>query len=450
MNKLRKPPHSETAEQGLLGALLTDNRVFDRVSDTVEAEDFYFADHRAIYSTICRLVMANRPADVLTVHDAGGHDMAYLNGLQSGLFTERHARQYATIVREAALRRRLIQLAAGLADDAYGDQQGTDVPTLVDNAITALLGLSGASTTTEPVDIAELAMRFIDELSERAAGTKVDTIATGLADMDELFGGGGRRGELWVIGARPSMGKTALTLTVSRNVAANHQALMLTQEDSLQALTSRHVAAAGRVNLADIRNPQRAPDSMWGGVTEGVEIVGRLMLRMDDQAALSLMDVRRKIQQVKRRCGKCDLVVIDYLQLMDGEGDNRNQALGQLANGLKRAAKELDCWIILLSQLNRKVDERNGPPVMSDLRDSGDIEGAADVIGLLHREFMRNRTEDNKHHAELHVVKHKNGPTGVIHLHFDGSVQRFENWAGPVPSRGAGGGKRAAAGRALN
>lgn len=447
---IRTPPHSEKAEQGLLGALLADNATFDRCADLIEAADFYFADHRAIFSTIARLVMANKPADVLTVHDAGGHDLAHLNALQAGLFTERHARQYATIVREAALRRKLIQLASGLADDAYGDQNSADVPTLVDDAITSLLGLSGASTTAEPVDISDLAMRFIDELSDRANGVTVDTIATGLADMDELFGGGGRRGELWVIGARPSMGKTALTLTVSRNVAATYQALMLTQEDSLQALTSRHVAAAGRVNLADIRNPKRAPESMWGGVAEGVEIVGRLMLRMDDQAALTLMDVRRKIQQVKRRTGKCDLVVIDYLQLMDGEGDNRNQALGQLANGLKRAAKELDCWIILLSQLNRKVDERNGPPVMSDLRDSGDIEGAADVIGLLHREFMRNRTEDNKHHAELHVVKHKNGPTGVIHLHFDGSVQRFENWAGQVPSRGASGGKRAAGGRALN
>lgn len=450
MSTTRTPPHSETAEQGLLGALLSDNATFDRCADLVEAADFYFADHRAIFSTIARLVMANKPADVLTVHDAGGHDLVQLNALQAGLFTERNARQYATIVREAAMRRRLIHLAAGLADDAYGDRRDADVPTLVDEAITALLALSGASTTAEPVDIGDLAMRFIDELNDRANGVTVDTIATGLADMDELFGGGGRRGELWVIGARPSMGKTALTLTVSRNVAATHQALMLTQEDSLQALTSRHIAAAGRVNLADIRNPQRARESMWTGVSDGVEVVSKLMLRMDDQAALSLMDVRRKIQQVKRRTGRCDLVVIDYLQLMDGEGDNRNQALGQLANGLKRAAKELDCWIILLSQLNRKVDERNGPPVMSDLRDSGDIEGAADVIGLLHREFMRNRTEETKHHAELHVVKHKNGPTGVIHLHFDGSVQRFENWAGQVPSRGVGGGKRAAAGRALN
>jgi replicative DNA helicase len=211
---------------------------------------------------------------------------------------------------------------------------------------------------------------------------------------------------------------------------------MLTQEDSLNSLTARQVAAAGRVNLADLRNPRNAPQSMWEGVSEGIDALGKLQIAMDDQAALSIMDVRRKIQQVKRRRKKLDLVIIDYLQLMEGDGDNRNQELGKIANGLKRAAKEFGVWIILLSQLNRESDKRaSGMPQMSDLRDSGDIEGAADLIGLLHREHRRTPTEANKMHAELLVVKHKNGPTDTLNFSFDGAYQRFSDWEGPPPMK---------------
>lgn len=194
------------------------------------------------------------------------------------------------------------------------------------------------------------------------------------------------------------------------------------------ALTARHVAAAGRVNLAHLRNPRTAPQAMWSGVAEAVTELSPLRIAMDDQASLKMSDVRRKIQQVRRRHGELSLVVIDYLQLMEGEGDNRNQALGMLANGLKRAAKEFNCWIVLLSQLNREADKRAGPPQMSDLRDSGDIEGAADLIGLLHRQYVRTKKEELKYLAELHVCKHKNGRTDTLKLFFDGAVQRFGDW----------------------
>jgi replicative DNA helicase len=432
-------PHSEEAEHSVLGSLLLDNQAFEAVGTILKPEHFYQTDHRAIYETIRELLTAGKLADLVTVYDRGGHSMVYLNQLLSCVTSGRAAQRHAELIVERWREREVMRLGSTMADeilrgahDAKGKPQPVDQ--LIDQMITKLMALNAVAERNEPRDISELVVSFVDDLTERYEG-KQTTVLTGLKDLDHCTAGGGRPGELWVIGARPSMGKTAACLTLSRNVGRKHQVLMLTQEDSLNSLTARQVAAAGRVNLADLRNPQRAPESMWEGVTEGVDALGKLHIAMDDQAALSIMDVRRKIQQVKRRHKKLSLVIIDYLQLMEGDGDNRNQELGKIANGLKRAAKELGVWIVLLSQLNREAEKQNRAPIMSDLRDSGDIEGAADLIGLLHREHRRNPTEANKFHAELHVVKHKNGPTDTLNFTFDGAFQRFTDWDGPPPMK---------------
>ncbi|NKI94730.1 DnaB-like helicase C-terminal domain-containing protein [Rhizobacter sp. SG703] len=435
-------PHSEEAEHAVLGALLFDNQAFETVSTILKPEHFYQADHRAIYETISELLIAGKLADLVTVHDKGDHSMVYLNQLLSCVASGRAAQRHAELLVERWREREVMRLGSAVADEISRGAHAADgkprpVDEVIDQMITKLLALNAVAERNEPRDISELVVNFVDDLIERYEG-KTTSIQTGLKDLDHCTAGGGRPGELWVIGARPSMGKTGMVLTLSRNVGRKHQVLMLTQEDSLNSLTARHVAAAGRVNLADLRNPQRAPESMWEGVTEGVEALGKLHIAMDDQAALSIMDVRRKIQQVKRRHKKLSMVVIDYLQLMEGDGSNRNQELGKIANGLKRAAKEFGVWIILLSQMNREADKRTGPPQMSDLRDSGDIEGAADLIGLLHREHRRNPTEANKMHAELHVVKHKNGPTDTLNFTFDGAYQRFTDWEGPAPAKSIG------------
>ncbi len=433
------PPHSDVAEQSVLGALLTDNAVFADVQALLAPGDFYHPDHGSIFRGISDLLGAGRVADVVTVHEHTAHDLAYLNGLAGSVASGRAARQYAEIVREAAQRRELMRLGKRLADDAFRlSAQAAPVTALVDAMVTALLHLQHSGAASEPSDLLPLLTAFMDDLQERADGRCLP-FSTGLADLDRLSAGGARRGELWVIGARPSMGKTAFVLQLCRHVGVEHQVLMLTQEDSLLSGTGRLVASAGGVNLADIRNPQAAPQSMWTGVTQGVQELTPLHISMDDQTGLDLADVRRKAQQVKRRHGRLDLLVVDYLQLMDDGGENRSQSLGYIANGLKRFAKEYQCWVVLLSQLNREADKRNGPPQMSDLRDSGDIEGAADLIGMLFREYMRKPTADNKHFAELHVCKQKNGPTDTVRLFFDGAFQRFGNWNGPAPSRTHGG-----------
>ena len=436
--RLRTPPHSLEAEQSVLGALLLDNRAFESVADLLQPQCFYAYEHRRIFETITGLVIANKPADVITVFAARSstaepHDISELNALAQSVPSAANARRYAEIVFERWRERQLIVIADHIATAAYNRPH---MPHLVDRAVTDLLRLADAAQRDEPALLAELLQGWSDELSAMHERGATIAVPTGLADVDELTAGGIWPGELWVLGARPSMGKSALKNTVLRNIGRDHDVLDLSMEDGKRTLVSRHVAAAGRVNLRYLRNPIGAPESMWGGITEGIERLRPLRIRVDDQGALTLMDVRRKIQQVKRRAPLA-VCFIDYLQLMVGDAESRNRELGDIANGLKHAAKDFDIGIVLLSQLTRKADER--PPQMSDLRDSGDIEGAADVIGLLDREYKRRPTPETKHYAELHVCKNKNGPTDTLSLHFDGAYQTFGNWAGPRPFNRAGG-----------
>lgn len=429
---LRVPPHSTEAEESVIGCVLQDNAQFEPVSALLSPEHFYRPDHRAVWGTIERLIRGGQPADVLTVYDAGGHSLKDVNALAQCVPSARNAPAYARIVADRWRERKVIAVCDELASAAF--QGGRDTTALIDKSISQLLALQQGALVSEPRLIAELLPGVIDQINDRAEGI-TDAVPTGLHDVDKLTSGGMRAGELWVIGARPSMGKSAVSLTVSRNISASHAVLILTLEDSANSVVLRHIAAAGRVNLSHLRNPSKTSNTTWSGLAEGVDALSSLRLYIDDQGSLALADVRRKIQQVMRRDSGLRVVVVDYLQLMAEEGDNRNIGLGRIANGLKAAAKEFGITIVLLSQLNREADKRNGVPQMADLRDSGDIEGAADVIGLLHREFRRKPEPHLKHWAQLHVAKHKNGPTDTVSLWFDGETQRFADWDGPLVPR---------------
>jgi replicative DNA helicase len=446
-------PYSLEAEQSVLGSLLIDNTAWDRAADLLQARDFHLLEHRLIWTGLERLVTAGKPADVITVHDvlhaAGKAEDArgldYLNALAQAVPGSSAVRRYAEIVRAAALRRNLLREAARLVDAVLERSDKTRDPLEVagEQAERLLALTTGAAGGTEPQGVDTVLVRFMDQLNASCEGGNA-AVPTGLAAIDDATGGGGRAGELWVMGARPSMGKSAASQSIWVGVGqGGHWALFLSQEDSDTMLVARAVANRGRVNLADLRNPQRArdPDRMWAGVTEAVDDLAKRNLLLDDQGGLTLADVRRKIQQAKRgaarRGGELVLVIVDYLQLMDGAGDNRNQQLGAIANGLKALAKEQGVWIVLLSQLSRKADERSGVPQLSDLRDSGDIEGAADVVLLLHREAHRNQGlgPEWAHYAQVHIAKQKNGPTCTVPLHFDGAHQRFSDWEGVQPNK---------------
>ena len=302
----RTPPHSAEAEQSVLGALLIDNRVFDAVGDILSGERFYFPVHAAIYSTIAKLVVAGKPADVVTVYEAGGHELQLLNSLAAAVPSSRNARRYAELVAEHWLRREMQRVALDLVDELADASAGArPVAEVADAAAGKLLGLcSGLSAAQEPQWVGDVVPAFIDLINDMAEG-KLRTVLTGLRDVDEATGGGGRPGELWVLGGRPSMGKSALVQSVALNVSRMHGVLMLTQEDSMSTWLSRAVANLGRVNLADIRNPARArnADAMWSGVAAGVDQLPAHRLLLDDQGGLTLADVRRKAKQAKRKLG---------------------------------------------------------------------------------------------------------------------------------------------------
>lgn len=430
----KPPPHSDEAEQAVLGALLLDNAAYDRCSDILQPDAWYRADHRAIYETIVRLIAAHKPADVVTVFEAGGHDLALLSALSTCVPSASHVRRYAEIIVERWRERNVMTIGMTLASEIENLTHEQTVATVIDGAIMRLLAVGDVKQGSEPKPIEAAVAAFLDAMQDRADG-KSDAMATGISTIDKATAGGIRPGELWVIGARPSMGKTAITLTISRNMARDRSVLFLTQEDSILASVTRQIAADGRISLTHLRSGTLSNDE-WGRLSEATENLRTLRMQIDDQGALTLMDVRRKAQSVKRKHG-LHLIVIDYLQLMSGEGDNRNQELGRIANGLKAAAKEFGVGIVLLSQLNREADKRSGLPQMGDLRESGDIEGAADVIMLLHREYMRTQQEAQRYWAQIHIAKQKNGPTGVHDLFFDGAYQTFRGWDhasdGPVP-----------------
>lgn len=435
------PPHSVEAEQSLLGGVMVDNAAFDLVGDAVSEADFYDGAHRVVWRAITALVGSGRPADVITVFEwvqareelDESRGLAYLHALAMSVPSGRNARAYAAIVRRHSLARQVIALGGELRDAAReaAGREGA-VEDVVNDFAQRLLALRDGAASEEPVALSKVLPEFIDELTARSDG-KVDAISTGLTDVDRLLADGMRRGELVVIGARPSMGKSALMLNLARHVAKSGPVLVCSMEDSEHMLVARQVAAAGRVNLADIRRPPQpgpAADRMWTGVSDGVEALTPLRMYIDDTPALGINQVRRKALQVKRREGDLLLVVLDYLQLMEGRGETRAYELAEISRGLKKLAKELDCAVLLLSQLNREADKLDGPPRLDHLSESGGIEQAADIIGLLWREARRKPKPDNKHQAQIEFAKQKNGPTGTVQLWFDGATQRFEDAIG--------------------
>lgn len=440
------PPHSDEAEQAVLGALLLDNSALNDLAD-LEPEHFYRAEYGQTFSRIKALVLAAKPADVITVSESGVLDLGAVNDLAMSVPSASNVLHYAEIVMDRWRERRLLLVGGEIAKSAVA--QG-DVAEKLDQAMASITSIAERRARADAVGIDQALTDFLDRFEREAAG-ETEVISTGLRDLDRAMNGGGRRGELMVVGARPKMGKTALTLQMVRNISTAHRVLFCSQEMPVYELMARNIAALGQINVAHMRNPSAMPEECWGRIAEAVDEMRGRLLEQDDQRALTLLDVRRKVMAAKRR-GGLDVVVVDYLQLMAGAGgDNRNQELDRISNGLKALAGEFDVWVVVLSQMTREADKRHGPPVMTDLRDSGAIEAAADVIALLYREFahpLGEKSDDWKHHAQLELVQ-RNGSPGTVSLWFSGEFQQFKDWSGPPPSRlkagrtGGGGGGRA-------
>jgi len=447
--RLRVPPHSIEAEQSVLGGLLLDNLAWDRAADLLGESDFYRHEHRQIYTAIASLVGANKPADVVTVHerlqsvgtaaDCGG--LVYLNALAQSVPSAANIRRYAEIVRERAVLRKLIGASDEIATQAF-NPQGKPVAQILDEAETRIfqIGEEGARTRQGFIGMDKLVVELIDRVTElhENGAEEVTGVRTGFYDLDR-YTAGLQKGDLVVLAARPSMGKTAFALNIAEHVAVREElpVLVFSMEMGASQLAVRMVGSLGRIDQQHLRTGALKDDE-WTRLTEAVDQLGKVSLYIDETPALNPAELRARARRMARQFGgTLGLIVVDYLQLMSGSSgsdENRATELGEISRGLKALAKELQCPVMALSQLNRSVETRNDKrPLMSDLRESGAIEQDADVIMFIYRDDYYNKDSKEPGVAEIIIAKQRNGPVGTLKLTFMKPLTRFDNLASVDP-----------------
>jgi replicative DNA helicase len=450
VSRLRVPPHSVEAEQSVLGGLLLDNLAWDRAGDLLTESDFYRFEHRHIYSAISALVGANRPADVVTVfehlqslgraEECGG--LSYLNSLAQSVPSAANLRRYAEIVRERAILRKLIGASDEIATQAF-NTQGRPVSQILDEAEGRIfkIGEEGSRNRQGFVGIDKLVVELIDRVTElhENGAEEVTGVRTGFYDLDR-YTAGLQKGDLIVLAARPSMGKTAFALNIAEHVAVHEElpVLVFSMEMGASQLAVRMVGSLGRIDQQHLRTGALRDDE-WTRLTEAVDKLGKVSMFIDETAALNPAELRARARRMARQFGgTLGLIVVDYLQLMSGSSgsdENRATELGEISRGLKALAKELQCPVIALSQLNRSVETRNDKrPMMSDLRESGAIEQDADVIMFIYRDDYYNKESKEPGVAEIIIGKQRNGPVGMLKLTFLKPLTRFDNMAAGEPS----------------
>lgn len=436
------PPQSIEAEHGVLGALMRWPDNFDKVGD-LRPQHFYREDHRNIFAEIVRLAERGQSTDVMSVLAAmqargaffDGNLGAYLNQIAQSVPTSFHAAQHARIVVDRALLRALIATADKIVGAAYAPK-GQTADQVLDHAQSLVSGLAERRVRNEPRMVREILSEFVDGIAQRSEGQD-SAISTGIEELDRRLNGGLRAQQLIIVAGRPSMGKTALSSDIGLNISEQHSVLMFSMEMSGQEVAGRALANRGRVELAKVMGRISEHDTpAWNGVSHGCAKLADVRFAIDDTPAITLLELRLKAKAWKRKHG-LDVIIVDYIGLMSGgEGDKRSDQIGSYSRGLKAIAKELGVAVIALAQLNRKSEERGDKrPILSDLRDSGEIEQDADVVILVHRpEMHQPDAEHLRGYTEAMIRKQRNGALGDVHLMFDGPTCRFSGWAGSPPS----------------
>jgi len=444
---LRVPPHSIEAEQAVLGGLLLDNTAFDRVADVLREEDFYRHDHRLIWHQIARLIERSQPADVVTVYEAlqslgkaeeaGG--LAYLNSLAQETPSAANIRRYGEIVRDRSILRKLISTSDEISTSAL-NPQGKDTRQLLDEAESKVFQISedgarGQAGFQPLPDLLGKVVERIDELYSQNNPNDVTGVPTGYVDLDRMTSGL-QPGDLVIVAGRPAMGKTSFALNIAEHVAVDQglPVAVFSMEMGATQLAMRMVCSVGRLDQQRLRTG-RLVDDDWPRLTSAIQKMQDSQLFIDETPALNALELRARARRLSRQCGKLGLIVVDYLQLMSATstGENRATEISEISRSLKALAKELDCPVVALSQLNRSLEQRpNKRPVMSDLRESGAIEQDADVIVFIYRDEVYNPDSTDKGVAEIIIGKQRNGPIGTVRLTFVGQYTKFENFTAGV------------------
>ena len=448
---LRTPPHSQEAEQAVLGGLMLDNATWDQIADRLDESDFYRNDHRLIFRAVRRLAEQSKPFDLLTLAEwledqneleaAGG--FVYLGVLARDTPSAANVRAYADIIRERSIRRELIRTSTEIADMAY-DPKGRHSRELLDEAEKRVFAIAerGARTQQGFANIKDLLARTVERIDLLfQSDNPITGIPTGWPDFDDKTAGL-QPGDLIVIAGRPSMGKTSLAMNIVEYAAIQVKCpvAVFSMEMPAEGLIMRLMSSLGRIDQHRVRTGRLEEDD-WPRLTSAVTMLSEARLFIDDSSNLSPNELRARARRLHRQEGQLGLIVVDYLQLMQVPGTNENRAteVSEISRALKGLAKELSVPVVALSQLNRTLEQRGDKrPIMSDLRESGAIEQDADLICFIYRDEVYNPESPDKNVAEIIIGKQRNGPQGTVRLTFLGQYTRFESYASESYAAGSG------------
>lgn len=432
------PPHSVSAEQSVLGAILLEGgNALDRIEGVITEADFYRQEHGVIFAAARTLANGNSPIDVITLAEAlevsgnleraGG--LSYLGGLAQNTPSAANIEHHAKIVRERALLRRLLALAGEITANCY--VPGANAAEIISQADAAMVQLIDVGTD-EPTLLYDAMADAVADIDDRATGNRPSGLQTGVADFDAITGGL-EPGQLVIVAARPSVGKTAFALNVADHVTEQGNTVaFFSLEMTRRELTQRLLALRAGVSVPEMRSG-KLDESQWGRIAACQGKTDGQRLFLIDRPAIGVAYVRAAARKIKRQHG-LSLIVVDYLGLMRGEGQNRTQEIGSLSRGLKALAKELHVPIIALAQLNRATETRHDKrPQLFDLRDSGEVEQDADIVAMLHREELYTPAQEWTGMAELILRKNRNGALGDVILRYRGEFMRFEFHQGRSP-----------------
>jgi len=431
------PPHNTDAERSVLGsAMLNKDALFD-VIEIVSPEDFYNKANQEIFSAMRDMYNAGKACDIVTVTEemknrgtlaaAGGS--AYISGLTSDIPSTTNAAEYAKIIAEKAALRRLIQTSEEIRENCYGSKESSE--NIMDAAEKKIFAIAESGQKRDYTSIKDVMFSDMDIISKRSQTTgSLTGITSGFRDLDDKLGGF-QKSDLVIVAARPGMGKTAFALNIALNAAekGNGNVLIFSMEMSKEQLGQRLISMKANVDMEDISKGNLQGDS-WKEIIMASETIGNCSINIDDTPNPSLYEIRNKCRRMKADQG-LDLIVVDYLQLMIGKADNVVQEVSQLTRSFKLLAREMDCPVLLLSQLSRLPDQRvnNHRPVLSDLRDSGSIEQDADIVLFLYRDDYYNKDSEKPGVCEVNVAKHRNGPPGVVDLTWVARYTKFSDRA---------------------
>ena len=440
------PPQNLEAEASLLGALLIDKEAIIKVADSVGSTDFYNNKHAMIFEAVLDLLDQHEPIDILSISNRlsekkqleqiGGK--AYLADLTAAVPNASHVKSYANIIRKKSILRQLETAAAEISESSFAEEE--DVDKTLDKAEQKLFAISQRSLKQNFIPVKNILTETFNRIDDlhKSGGVGIRGIPTGYPDLDNLLSGF-QKSDLIILAARPSIGKTTLALDLVRHIAIRSKVSVgvFSLEMSKEQLVDKLLATEAGVDLWRMRTGRlsdKEDDDDFPRIGRAMGVLSEAPIFIDDSASSNILELRTKARRLKMEHG-LGFLVVDYLQLMEGrDRESRVQEISEISRALKQLAKELDIPVLALSQLSRAVESRSPAiPKLADLRESGSIEQDADIVVFIYRKSKdktRDCTEDEKHLVELHIEKHRNGPTGIVSLFFDENKVTFRSIEG--------------------